>query len=72
MKNPNPVNMSTQDEIRKLGWAAEARDSDGHLLSTRAWLKQSEPNENALGLAEFITDYSSDSVITIFPENITA
>lgn len=36
MKNPKPVNFSTSEEIRAAGWAAEARDADGHLMTTHA------------------------------------
>jgi sulfur-carrier protein len=32
MKNPMPVNLSTSDEVRAQGWAAESRDADGHLI----------------------------------------
>jgi molybdopterin synthase sulfur carrier subunit len=34
MKNPMPVNLSTSDEVRAQGWAAESRDADGHLIRT--------------------------------------
>ncbi len=57
MQNAMPINLKTTGEIRKAGCAAEARDSDGHLHSVRAWLDQSKGNENALGLTEFITEY---------------
>lgn len=36
MKNPNPVNLQTSEEIRKQGWQAESRDADGHLISCHA------------------------------------
>lgn len=36
MKNPNPVNLMTTSEVRANGWAAEARDADGHLMTTHA------------------------------------
>lgn len=36
MKDPYPINLMTRDEVRKLGWAGEARDQDGHLISTTA------------------------------------
>lgn len=70
MRNPNPVNMIDQDKVRSLGWAAEARDKDGHLISTQAWLAQMPPHERAVSLAEFITEYATDCQITIFPENM--
>jgi hypothetical protein len=34
MKNPNPINLQTDDDLRKLGWTNCARDGDGHLIST--------------------------------------
>ncbi len=34
MKNPNPVNLQTPEEIREAGWQAESRDADGHLSRT--------------------------------------
>lgn len=36
MKNPNPINLATPEEIRALGWQAEVRDADGHLTRTHA------------------------------------
>ncbi len=36
MKNPNPINLATSEEMRARGWQAEARDADGHLTSTHA------------------------------------
>ena len=34
MKNPNPINLQTSDEVRRAGWQAETRDGDGHLCRT--------------------------------------
>jgi hypothetical protein len=34
MKNPNPINLTTSEEVRKAGWQAECRDADGHLCRT--------------------------------------
>jgi hypothetical protein len=34
MKNPAPVHLTTDDELRASGWTWAARDADGHLLST--------------------------------------
>jgi molybdopterin synthase sulfur carrier subunit len=34
MKNPNPINLKTSEEIRNAGWQAETRDADGHLCRT--------------------------------------
>lgn len=36
MRNPYPVNLMTPEESRALGWAAEERDSDGHLITQHA------------------------------------
>ena len=36
MQNPDPINLMTPEKSRDLGWAAEARDSDGHLCSQHA------------------------------------
>lgn len=33
MKNPNPVNLKTVDEVRAEGWVGQSRDEDGHLIS---------------------------------------
>ncbi|GEM_PF-2291895 len=70
MQNPNPVNLTTPQEVRSLGWAAEARDKDGHLLSMQEWNDQTTPHQNAVSLADFVTEYATDCTITIFPENI--
>lgn len=72
MKKPNPVNLTASAEVEALGWAAEARDSDGHLISTQAWLKQLSINENIKDLGEFITEYDGvgGTAVQIFPANI--
>lgn len=72
MKNPSPVNLTTSAEIEALGWAAEARDGDGHLISTQAWLKQVSINENIKGLGEFIAEYDGvgGTAVQIFPANV--
>ncbi|MET0438267.1 MAG: hypothetical protein ABW043_12325 [Devosia sp.] len=31
-----PINLQTPEKTRELGWQAEARDSDGHLVSCHA------------------------------------
>lgn len=36
MRNPWPINLMTPEESRALGWQAEARDTDGHLISQHA------------------------------------
>ena len=72
MNNPNPVNLKTSAEVEALGWAAEARDGDGHLISTQAWLHEMSINENITGLAEFIADYDGvgGTAVQIFPANV--
>lgn len=47
MKKPNPINLMTDDEARKLGWLAVARDRDGHAIALTApceslneWLRE--------------------------------
>lgn len=36
MENPGKMNLKTPEEVRALGWQAEARDADGHLVRTHA------------------------------------
>lgn len=36
MKHPMPINLQTPEQSRSLGWQAEARDKDGHLISLHA------------------------------------
>ncbi|MGN7734416.1 hypothetical protein [Ensifer sp. R-19] len=36
MKNPNPINLQTSEDVRKAGWQAESRDADGHLMRVHA------------------------------------
>jgi hypothetical protein len=36
MQNPKHVNLMTTAEVRANGWEAEARDDDGHLMTTHA------------------------------------
>lgn len=72
MKNPYPINLTTTEEIRKLGWIAEARDKDGHLISTRAWVNDATTNENLQGLGEFITEYETDCTVSVFTDLLTA
>lgn len=36
MRDPKPINLMSSDEVRASGWQAEARDADGHLISTHA------------------------------------
>jgi predicted kinase len=36
MKNPQPIHLSTDEYFAGLGWAAVARDADGHAVSCHA------------------------------------
>lgn len=36
MKEPRPVNLMKSADVRAAGWAAEARDEDGHLMTVLA------------------------------------
>lgn len=42
MKNPMPVHLEPSETIRERGWQAEARDSDGHVMSYHAPFKKPE------------------------------
>lgn len=72
MKNPFPVNLTTTAEVREQGWVAEARDKDGHLISTRAWLSMMTTNANLKGLGEFISEYETDCTVSVFADLVTA
>ncbi len=65
MKNPMPVNLTSQDDIRAGGWIAEARDEDGHLVSTRGWI-DGHVNASLIGLGEFVAEYEDDFTVTVF------
>lgn len=63
MQNPRPIHLMTPEESRGLGWGAEARDSDGHLMSQHA----------PFGSLEEITDFVKERshaghTVTIWPE----
>lgn len=61
MENPAKVNLMTTAEVRALGWAAEARDADGHLVSTHA------PFESDKSLLEYLRDSAEHGeTVTIF------
>ena len=34
MDKPHPINLTSDDHWRSLGWPALARDADGHAIST--------------------------------------
>lgn len=61
MENPAKVNLLTTAEVRALGWAAEARDADGHLVSTHA------PFESDASVIEYLRDSAEHGeTVTIF------
>ena len=63
MKGPNTVNLIPPEEIRRQGWAAEARDKDGHLISTQA----GPPLCGVEEICQFVAEYGPDCTITIWP-----
>jgi molybdopterin synthase sulfur carrier subunit len=64
MKNPNPVNLQTSDEIRELGWQAETRDADGHLCRTHVPF---ETDEQIVWLVREAMAHGE--TVTIWPEH---
>lgn len=73
MKNPNPINLMTTKEVQDLGWAAEARDRDGHLISTVGFLDDVPINENLKSLGEFIAECEAEGhVVQVFSERLVA
>jgi len=67
MKHPMPINLMTTHEVEEQGWVAEARDMDGHLISTLAFRGDIPINENLRSLGEFIADYEDDGcVVQVF------
>lgn len=64
MRNPMPINLMTSDEVRASGWQAEARDSDGHLISMHAPFG----NEDDEGIVWFVREATSrGETVTIWP-----
>lgn len=62
MKNPNPVNLQTPEEIRALGWLAEARDSDGHVMTVIS------PQASDETLGEFMRECTAEGwTVTAWP-----
>lgn len=62
MKNPNPVNLQTPEDIRKAGWQAETRDEDGHLCRTHV---KFESDEDILWLVKEALE--NGETVTIWP-----
>lgn len=62
MKNPMPINLMTHEESRALGWQAESRDADGHLMSQHA------PFEADSEIAEYVrVEIERGMTVTIWP-----
>jgi len=64
MKDPWPVHLTTPEENRANGWLAEARDADGHLISTIS------PRGSDESFGMWCREYMPDHTITFFPENL--
>lgn len=64
MKDPWPIHLTTTEEIKAQGWAAESRDSDGHLLSTTAPIEADDCT-----VLEWIIDCTKrGETVTFFPQ----
>lgn len=67
MENPRGVNLMTSEESRSRGWAAEARDSDGHLMNQHA------PFSDDAVMVHYIREAIDEGwTITIWPLPIEA
>ena len=68
MKNPYPINLTTPEEVRAQGWFAEARDSDGHLISCIAG--PGLCSDEVLG--EFLREYAGEGgcTVTAWPQKL--
>lgn len=63
MKDPWPIHLTTTDEVQAQGWAAEARDEDGHLISTHAPFKEGDET-----IADWILECTrAGETVTFFP-----
>ena len=60
MKNPMKMNLTTTQEVINLGWMAEARDSDGHLITMLA------PSADDEMVALFVRECFEDGLKTTF------
>lgn len=66
MKDPRPINMQSQADVRASGWCAEARDSDGHVLSVRSEFSGDK------SIVDFVREAMGDGcTVTIWPHEIT-
>ncbi len=66
MKNPNPINLTTPEEVRAQGWAAEVRDVDGHLIRTHAPF---ESDDDIVWLVREAMEHGD--TVTIWPKEAT-
>jgi len=63
MENPKRVNLMSPEESRALGWQAESRDADGHLVSQHA------PFEDGSEMASYVRDETArGNTVTIWPQ----
>lgn len=64
MRNPNPVNFMSSEEVRSAGWQAESRDSDGHLISMHAPFEAHDDE----GIVWFVREATKrGETVTIWP-----
>lgn len=64
MKDPMPVNLTTSEEMQARCWAAEARDSDGHLISCHVEVEDGDEY-----IAEWINECTKNGeTVTFFPK----
>ncbi|NRB19945.1 MAG: hypothetical protein HRU33_20960 [Rhodobacteraceae bacterium] len=65
MQNPFPVNLMTPAESRSLGWAAESRDADHHLVTQHASF------ENDAELTSYIREETQRGMtVTVWPPKV--
>nr|WP_250808448.1 hypothetical protein [Neorhizobium tomejilense] len=62
MKDPNPINLQTTEEVRKAGWQAETRDADGHLIRVHAPF---ESDDAIVGMVHEALEHGES--VTIWP-----
>jgi molybdopterin synthase sulfur carrier subunit len=66
VKNPKHANLLTTDAIREAGWRAEARDNDGHLMTTHADFYSDEE------MLRYIQECSNEGwTCTFFPSELS-
>ncbi|WP_147127830.1 hypothetical protein [Shimia ponticola] len=70
MQNPSAIHLTTTAEVKEQGWIAEARDSDGHLVSTLAWVDTETKNEGLQAIGDFISDWTPDMTVNVFKDRL--